>query len=142
MTMGRPLMISHRFSTSPPSPVDDVQLQATGALTTPAQIFPAIGFFLEAIKLSKTLGTILTTIHDQNMSKTDTNNDPGGKGKAKYMQTPAEIDAVLELDKHLAKFLDELPVELRWGQDGEKLRRSMGVFVGNLQMQANVLHAR
>jgi hypothetical protein len=142
MTMGRPLMISHRFSTSPPSPVDDIQLQATGALTTPAQNFPVTGFLLEAIKLSKTLGTILTTIHDQNISKTDANIDPAGKGKARYMQTPAEIDAVLELDKYLAKFLDELPVELRSSQDGENLRRSMGVSVGNLQMQANVLHAR
>jgi hypothetical protein len=128
--MGRPLMILHKFSTLPPSPLDDERPQSSQSLA-----LPAIGAFLEGIKLSKTLGVILTTIYDQNISNTSTSN-------TKHIQTPTEIDAVLELDKRLAQFQSELPIELRWTQDGERLRQSLGPNVGNLEMQTNVLHAR
>jgi hypothetical protein len=125
-------MILHKFSTSPPSPLDDEKSPSTHSLA-----FPAIGSFLEGIKLSKTLGIILTTIYDQNISNTNPS-----AGNSKYIQTPTEIDAVLELDKKLTQFQNELPIELRWTQDGEKLRQSLGPTVGNLDMQSNVLHAR
>jgi hypothetical protein len=132
MAMGRPLMILHKFSTSPPSPLDDETQQSIQNLS-----IPAIGAFLEGIKLSNTLGVILTTIYDQNIS-----NSNMGAGNLKRIQTPTEIDAVLELDKRLTKFQNELPIELRWAPEGEGSRQSLGTSAGNLDMQSNVLHAR
>jgi hypothetical protein len=132
MAMGRPLMILHKFSTLPPSPLDDDKPQSMQSLG-----LPAIGSFLEGIKLSDTLGTILTTIYDQNIS-----NSNMSAGNQKHIQTPTEIDTVLELDKKLTKFQNELPIELRWASEGEKLRQSLGPSVGNLDMQSNALHAR
>ncbi|KAN0112207.1 Fungal specific transcription factor domain containing protein [Hyaloscypha variabilis] len=131
VAMGRPLMILHKFSTLPPSPLDDDKPQSMQSLG------PAIGSFLEGIKLSDTLGTILTTIYDQNIS-----NSNMSAGNQKHIQTPTEIDTVLELDKKLTKFQNELPIELRWASEGEKLRQSLGPSVGNLDMQSNALHAR
>ncbi|KAH8594525.1 fungal-specific transcription factor domain-containing protein [Bisporella sp. PMI_857] len=130
MTMGRPLMIMHKFSTSPPSPMKDENFKSDprGAA--------AIGLFLERIKLSEILGIILTTIYDQNISNTNTS-----AANAKYLQTPIEIDALLEMDKKLTKFQTGLPTELQWAQDGEKLRHSPGPSVGNLEMQSNFLYA-
>jgi len=132
MTMGRPLMILHKFSTSPPSPLDDETQQSMQNLS-----IPAIGAFLEGIRLSNTLGVILTTIYDQTISNSNT-----GAGNPKHIQTPIEIDAVLELDKRLTKFQNELPIELRWAPEGERLRQSLGPGAGNLDMQSNALHAR
>lgn len=130
--MGRPLMISHKFSTASPSPLDDEKLETT---QTPA--LPAIGFFLEATRLSKTLSVILTTIYDHNILDPDTSTS-----NSRNIQTPTEIDTVLELDKRLTKFQNEVPIELHWGQAGEKLRQSLECHVEILEMQANVLHAR
>jgi hypothetical protein len=142
MTMGRPLMISHKYSTAPPSPIDDEQLRpACSTMALPGK-FPTIGFFLEGIKLSKTLGIILTTIYDQTVCSTNWCTSLNSRGNTKYGSTPTDLEVVLELDKRLIKFQDELPTELRWGQDGEKLRRSLGHSVGNLQMMSNVLQAR
>jgi hypothetical protein len=130
--MGRPLMILHKFSTSPPSPLDDEKPQSMHPLG-----LPAIGSFLQGIKLSNTLGIILTSIYDQNISQSNTS-----ASNQKHVQTPTEIDAVLELDKRLTKFQSELPIELRWTPEGERLRQSLGPSVGNLDMQSNALHAR
>ncbi len=100
--MGRPLMILHKFSTSQPSPLDNEKPQSMHPLG-----LPAIGSFLQGIKLSNTLGIILTSIYDQNISQSNTS-----ASDQKHVQTPAEIDAVLELDKRLTKFQSELPIEL------------------------------
>ncbi|KAF1817363.1 hypothetical protein P152DRAFT_510610 [Eremomyces bilateralis CBS 781.70] len=124
MTLGRPAMLHQSSGVALPTAIDDEYLDRNQP--QPLDQVSYMEFFVESIKLDTTLSKILSRIYGQETDRLDTLCGYGS------------FDLLIELDRELAKFADQVPETLKWTyEDGEFLRRSPP-----LGQQTNILHAR
>ncbi|KAI9776645.1 MAG: hypothetical protein M1839_009451 [Geoglossum umbratile] len=141
MTLGRPATTPYRSSVPLPTAIDDEYLEP-GAYNCvqPADEFSRLNFFVEAIKLYKILGNILSSVYEPWIDGAGRmGSDPAG---FEHLQSSKGFDMIMSLDSALMRFQSEVPALLKSPNSGVSTSKLNSEDPDTLKRQANVLHAR
>jgi hypothetical protein len=141
MTLGRPATTPLRSSVPLPAAIDDEYLEP-GAYNCvqPANEFSRINFFVEAIKLYKILGSILSSVYEPWID--DTGRMGLDTAGFEHLQSSKGFDMIMSLDSALMGFHSEVPTLLKSPKSGVSTAKLNSEDPDTLKRQANVLHAR
>lgn len=108
MTLGRPPITSGQSDVPLPLAINDDSPDSISVATSPSSVQPPLlGFFVQAIKLSKILSEILISVYKP-WSRLGGSNQIG-----QHLRSNA-LDTIIKLDYTLSDFESNVPNELHW----------------------------
>ena len=129
MTLGRPLMLYQYGDIPNPGGVDDEYL--TDKNDQPQDQLSRIQFFVETVKLYKLMADVVTHLYHRSGESED------ASGKSIIT---GSIDFILETDKKISAFEDQVPAQLHW--DKRKCLPTDVRTAAPFEQQSSVLYVR